>query len=314
MAQSLFASALCLACVHGIVRLPTGQHCVFHFSSNCRQLPISPAPAANLHAVHAVPLVAAAALRFPSLIIANCRVQLAAVVALNAMRFRFVEVFRFRVRCLTIRADWCRCVFCHVSKHHAPPRTPATHAATSARNAARLPQPRTTTGNAARSAALISVVRAMPTVSASAVPIVHRSPGSCLVCAICSHPSHCVDNSSQSSSGLPQALQLSILVPFVAQENAPHWRGLCDAFAFAHHLLSLSSACPIAISNSAFSIPIFTHRLAPQFQTCAILLPFLSCLNRISLIAVLIIVLPFVAQCLLSRRRCDSRACIVSTF
>ena len=36
MAQSLFASALCLACVHGIVRLPTGQHCVFHFSSNCR--------------------------------------------------------------------------------------------------------------------------------------------------------------------------------------------------------------------------------------------------------------------------------------
>ena len=36
MAQSLFASALCLACVHGIVRMPTGQHCVFHFSSNCR--------------------------------------------------------------------------------------------------------------------------------------------------------------------------------------------------------------------------------------------------------------------------------------
>ena len=30
------ASALCLACVHGIVRLPTGQHCVFYFSSNCR--------------------------------------------------------------------------------------------------------------------------------------------------------------------------------------------------------------------------------------------------------------------------------------
>jgi len=36
VAQSLFASALCLACVHGIVRMPTGQHCAFHFSSNCR--------------------------------------------------------------------------------------------------------------------------------------------------------------------------------------------------------------------------------------------------------------------------------------
>ena len=30
------ASALCLACVHGIVKMPTGQHCVFYFSSNCR--------------------------------------------------------------------------------------------------------------------------------------------------------------------------------------------------------------------------------------------------------------------------------------
>lgn len=30
------ASALCLACVHGIVKMPTGQHYVFHFSSNCR--------------------------------------------------------------------------------------------------------------------------------------------------------------------------------------------------------------------------------------------------------------------------------------
>lgn len=36
MAQSLFASALCLACVHGIVKMPTGQHCVFCFSANCR--------------------------------------------------------------------------------------------------------------------------------------------------------------------------------------------------------------------------------------------------------------------------------------
>ena len=36
MAQSLFASALCLACVHGIVRLPTSQHCVLCFSTNCR--------------------------------------------------------------------------------------------------------------------------------------------------------------------------------------------------------------------------------------------------------------------------------------
>ena len=128
------------------------------------------------------------------------------------MRFRLVKVFRFWVRCLTIRADRCRCVLCRILKHHSPPRAPATHAATSARNAARLPQPRTTIGNADRSAALINVVRAMPTASASAVPIVHRSPGSCLVCAICSHPSHCVESSSQSASGLPQALQLSICV------------------------------------------------------------------------------------------------------
>jgi len=38
----LFASALCLACVHGIVRLPTGQHCVFYFSSNCRRFTHQP--------------------------------------------------------------------------------------------------------------------------------------------------------------------------------------------------------------------------------------------------------------------------------
>jgi len=162
---------------------------------------------------------------------------------------------------LTIRADRCRCVFCRVSKHHAPPRTLATHAATSARNAARLPQPSTTIGNAARSAALISVVRAMPTASASAVPIVHRSPGSCLCCAICSHPSQCVDNSSQSSSGMPHALQLSILVPFMAQENAPRWRGLCDAFAFAHAafhplrcLTTFPSLCSFLIT-AANSLP-----------------------------------------------------------
>jgi len=221
------------------------------------------------------------------------------------MRFRLVKVFRFWVRCLTIRADRCRCVLCRILKHHSPPRAPATHAATSARNAARLPQPRTTIGNADRSAALINVVRAMPTASASAVPIVHRSPGSCLVCAICSHPSHCVESSSQSASGLPQALQLSICGAFRGLRKRPPERALCQAFSPAHHLLSLSSACPIAISNSAFSIPIFTHRSAPQFQTCAILLPFLSCLNRISLIAVLIIALPFMAQCL-SRRRCAS--------
>ena len=42
MAQSLFASALCLACVHGIVRLPMGQHCVFCFSSNCRRFTHQP--------------------------------------------------------------------------------------------------------------------------------------------------------------------------------------------------------------------------------------------------------------------------------
>jgi hypothetical protein len=84
---------------------------VFMVSSECRRVntalsifrqiaehsPISPAPAANPHAVQCVPLVATAALRFPPLIVADRRVQLAAVVALNAMRFRFVKVFWLRV-------------------------------------------------------------------------------------------------------------------------------------------------------------------------------------------------------------------------
>ena len=209
-----------------IVKLPTGQHCVFCFSSDCRILTIRTASAANPHAVHSVPVVVAATSCCPALIVTIRPVQLAAVVALNAMRFRLVEVFRLRVRRIAIRADRCRCVLCRILKHHSPPRGLATHAATSARKAARLPQPKTTTGNAARSAALISVVRAMPTASASAVPIVHRSAGSCLCCAICSHPSQCVDNSSQSSSGIPQALQLSIVLPFVAEEM-PAGAGLC---------------------------------------------------------------------------------------
>ena len=198
--------------------MPTGQHCVLYFSSNCRRF-INPAPAANPHAVQRAPVVVIAPC-CPALIIAKRPVQLAAVLALNAMRFRFVKVFRFRVRCLTIRADRCRCVFCRILKHYSCPRAPATHAATSARNAARLPQPSTTIGNADRSAALISVVRAMPTVSASAVPIVHKSPGSCFVCAICSHPSQVVDSSSQSASGFPHALHLSICVALCGLRNA----------------------------------------------------------------------------------------------
>ena len=88
-----YASRVCIC----IVSLSNSQHGVFIFFDILPRLLIRTAPAANLRAVDSVPVVITAAASGPPLPIAVSPVQLAAIIARNALRFRVVEVFGFRV-------------------------------------------------------------------------------------------------------------------------------------------------------------------------------------------------------------------------
>jgi len=77
--------------------MSNSQHCVFIFFDISPRSLIRTAPAANLRAVNSVPVVIGAAPGGPSLPIAVSPVQLAAIIARNALRFGVVEVFRLCV-------------------------------------------------------------------------------------------------------------------------------------------------------------------------------------------------------------------------